>query len=217
MTKQILAPTFLFRISARCHQADPLWSGSSVNVNAEHLLPAFGELAGAPTFAQVFVGWNATGLAMKVIVSGKKQAIWCRSAKMDDSDGLSVWVDTRDTHDVHRANRFCSRYLFMPSGGGSRFDQPFATMLKISRAKEESKNLNRGRLGVSGLIRADGYELHAFMPEESMFGFDPKEHKRLGFCFAIMDRELGAQTFSVGLDFPIDSDPSLWGTLELVD
>jgi hypothetical protein len=46
-------------------------------------------------------------------------------------------------------------------------------------------------------------------------GFDTEEHSRLGFSYAIVDRELGWQTFSVGPEFPIQEDPSLWGTLEL--
>jgi hypothetical protein len=41
------------------------------------------------------------------------------------------------------------------------------------------------------------------------------EHPRLGFCYAVMDRELGWQTFTVGPEFPFAEDPSLWGTLEL--
>ena len=48
-----------------------------------------------------------------------------------------------------------------------------------------------------------------------MTGFEPQEHPRLGFNYAIVDRELGLQTFSVGHPLPYDEDPSLWATLEL--
>ena len=47
-------------------------------------------------------------------------------------------------------------------------------------------------------------------------GFEPAEHPRLGFTYAVIDRELGEQTFSVGRPMPYDEDPSLWATLELV-
>jgi hypothetical protein len=33
----------------------------------------------------------------------------------------------------------------------------------------------------------------------------------------VTDRELGCQTFTVGQEFPFDEDPSLWGTLQLVE
>jgi hypothetical protein len=32
----------------------------------------------------------------------------------------------------------------------------------------------------------------------------------------VVDRELGWQTLTMGSEFPIDEDPSLWGSLELV-
>ena len=38
----------------------------------------------------------------------------------------------------------------------------------------------------------------------------------LGFTYFVFDRELGQQYFSMGSEFPFASDPSLWGTLELV-
>jgi hypothetical protein len=61
-----------------------------------------------------------------------------------------------------------------------------------------------------------GYRLDALVPAEALTGFDPGEHPRLGFQYAVRDRELGTQTFSAGGGFPYQEDPSLWATLELV-
>ena len=47
-------------------------------------------------------------------------------------------------------------------------------------------------------------------------GFDPQDHPRLGFNYAVTDRELGQQTLTVGSPMPYQEDPSLWATLELV-
>ena len=33
-----------------------------------------------------------------------------------------VPIDTRDVRNVHRATRFCHRFLFLPTGGGNRLD-----------------------------------------------------------------------------------------------
>ena len=62
---------------------------------------------------------------------------------------------------------------------------------------------------------ADGYEMQCHIPADALTGFDPAEHPKVGFNYAIVDRELGWQTFSLGPEFPIGEDPSLWGTLEL--
>ena len=53
------------------------------------------------------------------------------------------------------------------------------------------------------------------IPADCLTGFDPADYPRLGFSYAVVDRELGWQTFSVGPEYPIQEDPTLWGTMEL--
>jgi len=48
-----------------------------------------------------------------------------------------------------------------------------------------------------------------------MTGFDPQEHQKVGFTYAVIDRELGTQAFSCSEEFPYREDPSVWATLEL--
>ena len=57
----------------------------------------------------------------------------------EDSDGLQVWIDTRDVHNVHRAGRFCHRFIFLPGGGGRQLDEPVAQWLPINRAREQPR------------------------------------------------------------------------------
>ncbi len=57
---------------------------------------------------------------------------------LDSSDGLRVWIDTRDTHNIHRASRFCHQFVFLPTGGGPRLDQPVAEQTLINRARENA-------------------------------------------------------------------------------
>jgi len=216
MSDTLLAPTFLFRFSAPCLYHETLWTDRGIELGEQHRLPSFGELEDRPMFADVRAAWSETGLAFTVCVSGKKQAPWCRKTRLDDSDGLQVWIDTRDTHNIHRAGRFCHRFVFLPSGEGRRNDQPLADQLLINRARENAKPIRPGALPVRSEKRVDGYLLEGHVPAAVMTGFDPAEHSRLGFTYAVMDRELGWQTFSLGSEFPFQEDPSLWGTLELV-
>src|SRR5437588_149367 len=66
------------------------------------------------------------------------------------------------------------------------------------------------------LHRAGGYLLEAYLPAAVLNGFDPEQNPRLGFFYAVRDRERGEQTLGLGSDFPYAEDPSLWGVLELV-
>jgi hypothetical protein len=89
-------------------------------------------------------------------------------------------------------------------------------MLLINRARESPKPIRQGLLRVRSEKRVDGYLLEAFLPAAALTGFDPAEHPRLGFTYAVIDRELGDQTFSCGPEFSYQDDPSLWASLELV-
>jgi len=216
MSETLLAPTFLFRFAVSCRHFEPLWPAKGADLGPEYALPSFGDLEGRPKFADVRAAWSQEGLLLTVQVSGKKQNVWCRSSRLEDSDGLHVWIDTRDTHNIHRASRFCHRFALLPAGGGSREAQPVARLLAINRAREDPKSVADSTLGIRALVRSGGYALQAYLPAAALTGFDPLEHPRLGFTYAVIDRELGWQTFTVGPEFPIDEDPSLWGSLELV-
>ncbi|MCA9119316.1 MAG: hypothetical protein H6822_06245 [Planctomycetaceae bacterium] len=215
MSESLLAPTFLFRFSTVCQQRKSLWSERTIKLTEKYRIPNFGELDGRKQFADVRVAWNSDGLLFVVQVTGKQQLPWCRPTRMEDSDGLQIWIDTRDAHNVHRANRFCHRFQFLPCGGGHRLDEPIAALFPINRAKESPKPVDAGLFQVRSSVRPDGYTLEALIPAAALTGFNPSDNPRLGFMYAVVDRELGWQTFSVGPEFPIVEDPSLWGTLEL--
>ena len=216
MTEPLLPPRILFRFSIPClHLAPSLWTPRGVQLGEEYRLASFAELDGSPQFADLRMAWSETGLVFNLRVSGKRQSLWCRESQMDDSDGLHVWIDTRDTHNIHRAGRFCHRFAFLPTGGGRRLEEPAAAPLLINRARENPKPAEAKHLKVRSEKRIDGYLLEAFIAAEALTGYDPAASPRLGFTYSISDRELGLQTFSVGDEFPYQEDPSLWGTLEL--
>ncbi len=214
--EQLIASSFLFRFSVPCLPCQPLWSDTEIELPESHRLPNFGELDGRPGFADVRAGWSEEGIALSLRVVGKKQAVWCRDSRLDESDGIALLIDTRDTHNIHRASRFCHRFVFLPQGKGSRFDQPAAQLVSIARAKENPKDIDDNTLRIRAEKRIDGYILRAAIPALAITGFDPNEHVRLGFNYLVADRELGCQVFAGDLEMPISSDPSLWGTLELV-
>ncbi|MEN6493114.1 MAG: hypothetical protein ABFD16_02370 [Thermoguttaceae bacterium] len=216
MSDALLPKRQLFRFSVPCLYRSPLWTPQDTGLEPKYRLVNFAELEGQTAWAEVRVAWSEEGLAFSVAVEGKKQPPWCRASRPEESDGLQVWLDTRDVHNVHRAGRFCHRFLFAPTGDGSRLDQAWAQWMPINRAKEHPRAIKTGKLQVRADNRSDGYQLHALINVDALTGFDPQEHPRLGFTYALLDRELGEQTLSVGSPLPYQEDPSLWATLELV-
>ncbi len=215
MTDILLPQRFLFRFAAPCRYRAKLWTGKGAALDASFRLPGLAELEGRAQFADVRAAWNRDGLAFVVVVEPKRLKPWCRREQPDDSDGLHLWIDTRDVHNVHRATRFCHRLYFMPAGGGVKHHQPTAGLLTIHRTQAKPRAVAPEQLQVIASVKANGYRVDAFIPGDALTGFDPDEHPRLGFQYAVKDRELGTQTFAAGGSLPYDEDPSLWATLEL--
>ncbi|MDR3233414.1 MAG: hypothetical protein LBT46_07110, partial [Planctomycetaceae bacterium] len=161
-------------------------------------------------------GWNESGLFFSVIVFGKKQRPWCKAVHPDDSDGLQLFLDTRNVKDIHRSNRFCHRILIMPSGSGQNQSEPTAVWLPMQRAKEHPNPIDLKQIQVKSVLTLDGYRLDIFLPGSILTGFDPAEHPALGFHYSLSDRECGSFYFAADPPLPAEHDPSLWTTLSLV-
>jgi hypothetical protein len=212
----LLAPTFLFRFATPCYYLPDIAWQKRTELEEKYSLPHFGGLDGKNPYAEMRCAWNESGFVFYARVQGKQQSVWCRDTRIEDSDGLQIWIDTRDTKNIHRAGRFCHRFGLMPKGAGRMLDQPVFSLLAISRAKESPREITERSLLAKSRIFQNGYDILAFIPKDALTGYNPADHNKLGFCYAFIDRELGLQTFSVGAEFPLADDPSLWPTLELV-
>lgn len=211
----LLPARFLFRVSLPVSAAPgiPRTGSRLLDLPAGCKLPEFAELDQAPVFAELRLGWNDAGLGISVGVRGKKRAPQANPASLLTSDGLQVWIDTRNTQNIHRASRFCHHFVALPTGG--RGGQAFLQQLPIARAREESPLADPRHLKAASTIRSDGYDLELWLPAAALTGFAPESNPRLGFYYLVRDGELGDQVLSVGEEFPYAWDPSLWWTLEL--
>ncbi len=216
MAQPLLPTRFLFRFAADLAYREKLGNAAPAELPAEYRLPNLAELDGERMFADMRAAWCEAGLAYSVRVDGKRHPSWCCESKLEDSDGLQLWIDTRATHNIHRATRFCHRFIFLPAGGGRSYNDPVADQLLVDRARENANPVRPGLLKVATEKRVDGYVMSLFIPAAALTGFNPTDHPKLGFTYYLLDRELGSQYFSMGAEFPFASDPSLWGTLEMV-
>lgn len=206
----------LFRYRVSCQRYDGKFN-SKFKLGPTYKLPHLGEFERQRTFVDFHVGWSPDGLFFDITIRDKTQSLWCRQNELLESDGIRIWIDTRDTHNVHRASKFCHWFVWLPTGGGPQSDSPVSTMLKINRSGEDSPTINRHPVDLSSKKTKDGYRVTAFMPGKALHGWGTDDHQNLGFNYAVLDRELGWQTLAVGPELPIREDPSLWQTLSLKD
>ena len=213
-----MPPRFLFRWSfdARKIEKIPRSSGRLLDLPDDCQLPSFAELDQRTDFATVKLAWNSKGFAFSVQVSGRSKR---PEAVVGDArpDGIWLWFDTRNTQAVHRATRFCHHFILRPVGGGAKGNEPIVRALPVARAREETALPNSELVKIQSDVSNSGYWLDAWFPAEVFTGFDPATNNKIGFHYLIHDSQLGDQTLAVGSEFPFESDPSLWQTVELVE
>jgi len=167
-------------------------------------------------FADVRLAWNELGLGLQVEVRGKQKPPEGDASRPRGSDGVTMWLDMRDARASHRASRYCHQFHLLASGGGPERDEPAVAQSKINRALEDAPFASPNSVALRVFTKVTGYTLEAFLPAAALYAYDPEQHSRLGFFYAVRDEELGEQTLSVGPEFPFWEDPSLWSVLELV-
>ena len=114
---------FLFRFSFPVREAGQS-AGRKPFLDLDKVapLPDLGGLDAAASFAKLRAGWNEAGLGFRLEVSGKKMPVFADSSDPTETDGLQLWIDTRNTQSIHRATRFCHHFAFWPIPGGLRID-----------------------------------------------------------------------------------------------
>jgi hypothetical protein len=217
MTTVTLPSRAFFSYSVRCpYLAEPpRIDGNLRDWPPANRLPELMGLAGLKAFADVYAGWNETGLYCAVSVPDKS-AFRVDPRDVTSGDCLELWIDTRDLKEVHRAHRYCHRFYFLPGGGGRDGKRPIGRQASIDGAREQAPPCAEDliELGLRRLKRS--YQLELRLPAAGLNGYQPDEFTRLGFTYLLHEPQRGTQSWSAGTDLPVRSDPSLWGTLELV-
>jgi hypothetical protein len=209
---------FLYRVTYPCCfiEGIPLEEGDDLlDLPESCRIDNFAEMDGPHNFADVRLAWNEGGLALQVDVKGKDQPVVGDVLRPRQSDGVTMWIDTRDARTSHRASRYCHQFHFLAAGGGAERDEPAFVQSKINRAQQDAPTVPAGLVPFRYSRRRGGYRIEAFLPAAALNGFDPEQNPRLGFFYAVRDSEQGEQTLSVGSEFPYAEDPTLWSVLEL--
>ena len=210
---------FLFRVAYPCcyHKDMPREDDECLlDLPNACRIDNFAGMDNAKSFADIRLAWNELGLGVQVQVKGKEQPAQGDPNRPRGSDGLTLWLDTRGDRTSHRASRYCHQFHFLAAGGGSDKDEPLFLQSKIHRASQDAPFAEASEVPFRCEFIKGGYRLEAFLSAAVLHGFDPAEHPRLGFYYAVRDQEHGEQTLSVGAEFPFAEDPSLWSVLELV-
>jgi len=187
-----------------------------LDLSSEFTIANLCGLDGQKEFADLRICWNAQGLGFQATITGKKQPPEGDNTRPRSSDGITIWIDTRDSRSSHRATRYCHQFHFLVSGAGPDREDSCFVQSKIHRALQDAPFCNPSEIMFRCTNEPSGYFMEAFLPSQALAGYDSEECPRLGVCIQVHDRELGDQIYDSTLDFPFSEDPSLWSQLILV-
>jgi hypothetical protein len=220
MSKQDLIPqAFWFRFASTCPRIDNIpkarESGRLLDLPDSCALADIGQLDGKERWAEVRVAWNPGGLAIAVLASGVSP-VQLSAGRAEGFANAQFWIDTRDTRDVSRATRFCNRYVArLEAKRSERKLIVKASQQPVVRATNDSPRCDPELIVSRAEHSRNAWILEVFLPAKAVNGFDPETNRRLGFAYQISDFVREDQFLSVGRDFPVGENPSLWSTLEL--
>src|ERR1051326_1972018 len=145
----LIPPHPLVRISYPCQYAKQIPqtdSAEPLGLSESGRLDNFAAMDGPTNFADIRLAWNDHGLGVQVEVKGKDNLARGDASRPRQSDGVTLWIDTRDARSSHRATRYCHQIHLLPTGGGPEHDEPVLAQSKIHRALEDAPdNLDSSR------------------------------------------------------------------------
>lgn len=165
-------------------------------------------------FASLKLGWNDNGFGGELTVSGKTAPPQGDVSKLETTDSVCLWLDTRPSGSVHRATEYCHSFGLVPATEADT--APAAVVLPIAQQRASRVESNVKLFQLRTHSAGDGYRLEFWIPATQLHGFrEVADFGRLGFHAIVNDSELGEQSFSLADDFPTSYDPSTWTQLEL--
>ena len=208
-----ITPVNFFQMSLECRHLDlggnfPRLNGKS---RKKFLLPDTSALCHEEHFADVTMGWKKEGIEFLFNVDKKFEEAYYPDVVRGDS--VEIFIDTRDVKTSGYNTRFCHHFFFLPEA----VEGHQAGELTHFRTEDVHELCDPNELKIKAHVKANQYVLHAWIPRECLFGYDPEQFDRLGFSYRINRPYWESQHFSVVTeDYQLEQQPSLWSSLRLV-
>lgn len=179
---------------------------------ARYRLPDLAPFCGEVSFAEVFLGWHREGLALHVAVHQPfRRASY---PELSRGDSIELLIDTRDLKTSGYNTRFCHHFFcFAEPLDGRQVGE-----ITHFRSEEDSHPFaDEALFRVASDLDHHAYTLTLFISASALVGYDPAAFDRFGFTYRINRTGGSPQHFSaVSSEFLLEQQPSLWGSLHLV-
>jgi len=161
-------------------------------------------------FANVYMGWNEEKLIFNIHVNIPFTKVVFPNFKRGDS--VELFIDTRNLKEKNVITKFCHYFLFFPQ----KIDDKWGRELTRFRSGDMHPIVDFSEIEVDVLLDRKSYFMKIIIPQNCLFGFDPKNFLELGFTYRINRFEAMAQDFSCSSDeYNVEKHPDLWASFVL--
>lgn len=174
-------------------------------------LPDLSGLHGGASFARAWAGWHPDGLALRFHVDSG-QPPWARRDAPYRSDGVHLWLDTRDSREARKLTPYCHHALVTADA----HDGPTVAVFEQAAAQRWAAAPEALPLVSAALAPSEaGYRLEVVLPAEVLHGYAPREAPSLGLAYRVRIPRGPVQDLAFGDAFPLWRNPSLWRSARL--
>lgn len=211
--ENLIPGTFLFHFAVPLVEKTRLFQGK---LGPQFELPRLSALSGSNSFSSVRGAWSKQGVRFEFHIAGRGAPLPEYHESVEDFEGAWLWLDTRATHNVHRATKFCHLFNVFIHGRRQGEDGPIIVRSAIHRAREQPAASEPDAFSATLRSTKGNYVVDVQLPAECLVGFDSNEQRQLGFFYAIRDSELGWDYWTNARQLPFAEDPSVWSTLDMM-
>ncbi len=178
---------------------------------AAYAVPSFAEMHGEKECSTLYFAWSEEGLHFHLDSDVKMGE--SHFPDYDLGEALELFIDTRDIKNKTFNHRFCHQFVFLPEAVSG------VQAKEVTRFRTEDLHplAEASLLEVVSYKKKKGYEMEIFIPKEALFGYDPAEFNRMGFCFVqhFSDHSPVEMTL-LQKEIQIDQNPSVWSSVKFV-
>jgi len=207
-------PVNFFQIEADCKKLPSEKKegfGITKKNYARYLLPDTSALLGEKHFAEVSLAFGVSGIECFVLVSQPFQS--SNYPQIERGDSMEVCIDTRNIKTSGYNTKFCHHFFCLPEA----VDGHQAGEMTRFRTEDAHDLCNPDDLLVKSELYSNSYGLWLFIPSHCLHGYDPEQHRKIGFTYRINRSRGVPQHFSVSSeDYQFAQQPALWSSVQLI-
>jgi len=219
MVSPIIPSTHFFDFTFHCPMAkSPIKiDGDLSDWDRSCLVPDLMHLINRTPFAEVYLTWDYDNIYIGYEIINKVNPVDVDPIRFWAKDCMEVWLDLHNEKPVRAYNEHCHHFFLLPKGHKKDTQLATAGECREPGSVIQETIYDHEEIEIASRITPKGYIVEARFPRSVILTYNPIEYPVIGFNYHINNTDGKSQWWSCGPDFSRHTDPSTWGSVELID